>query len=182
MSGNGGVIAVASVNGDAGNTGRGDVRVFAWSGTSWVQRGASIEGESAGDMAASLGVEYVSVDLSVDGSVLAIGAIGNDGAGSNSGSVRVFAWSGTAWVQRGSDIDGQEANDLSGTSLSLSDDGATLAVASAAGPARVFVWSGTAWSQRGTGLGSGGLSASLSSTGSTVAAQTESGISVYQWN
>jgi hypothetical protein len=182
MSGNGGVIAVASVNGDAGNTGRGDVRVFAWSGTSWVQRGASIEGESAGDMAASLGVEYVSVDLSVDGSVLAIGAIGNDGAGSNSGSVRVFAWSGTAWVQRGSDIDGQEANDLSGTSLSLSDDGATLAVASAAGPARVFVWSGSAWSQRGTGLGSGGLSVSLSSTGSTVAAQTESGISVYQWN
>ena len=41
------------------------------------------------------------VDLSDDGNVLAVGAPGNDGAGSNSGRVRIYTWSGSAWVQSG---------------------------------------------------------------------------------
>ena len=51
--------------------------------------------------------------LSSDGSIVAIGAGGNDGNGNNSGHVRIFQYqviSGTAtWTQLGQDIDGEAA-------------------------------------------------------------------------
>jgi hypothetical protein len=76
------------------------------SGQSWSQRGSDIDGEAADDKTGS------SVALSSDGNTLAIGATQNDGSASNAGHVRVYAWnSGTsAWVQRGSDIDGEAAS------------------------------------------------------------------------
>ena len=59
---------------------------------------------------------------------MAIGAIANDGQGTNSGHVRVFQFSNDSWSQLGSDIDGEAASDQSGYSVSLSSDGKTLAV------------------------------------------------------
>ena len=59
---------------------------------------------------------------------MAIGATGNDGAGSNAGHTRVYEYSGSAWVQKGSDIDGEAAGDYSGRSVSLSNDGRTVAI------------------------------------------------------
>ncbi|KAH8048308.1 8-hydroxy-dADP phosphatase [Aureococcus anophagefferens] len=111
----------------------------------WVQRGDDIDGEAAGDL---LGY---SVSLSADGTTLAVGAWGNDGAGSNAGHARVFAWHSDdeTWVQRGDDIDGEAAGDNSGYSVSLSADGTALAVGAPgnddgpgndAGHARVFAW------------------------------------------
>ena len=47
--------------------------------------------------------------------MVAIGASGNDGNGSDSGHVRLYAWDGSSWVQRGSDIDGEAAGDFSGS-------------------------------------------------------------------
>ena len=41
--------------------------------------------------------------------MLAVGAYGNDGTGSNAGHVRVYEWSGGSWTQIGSDIDGEAA-------------------------------------------------------------------------
>lgn len=52
----------------------------------WVQLGSDIVGENSQDFSASLGA----VKLSSDGMILAVGAFGNDGNGSNSGHVRVF--------------------------------------------------------------------------------------------
>jgi hypothetical protein len=69
-----------------------------------------------------------SVSLSSDGSVLAIGGPGSDGTGTYAGRVRVFEWDGAAWVQRGGDIDGEAADDWSGSSVSLSSDGSILAI------------------------------------------------------
>ncbi len=57
----------------------------------WVQRGIDIDGEAINDLSAS------SVSLSTDGLTMAIGAIGNDGAGSNAGSVRVYV--GMEWIK-----------------------------------------------------------------------------------
>ena len=53
------------------------------------------------------------MSLSADGTTLAVGAPGNDGAGSNAGHARVFAWDPVdeTWKQRGDDIDGEAAND-----------------------------------------------------------------------
>ena len=55
----------------------------------------------------------MSVSLSSDGTTVAIGAYGNDGNGSNSGHVRIYAWNSatSAWEQQGADIDGEAASD-----------------------------------------------------------------------
>ena len=91
----------------------------------------------------------MSVSLSADGTKVAIGAIGNDGTGFNSGHVRIYNYtpSGTAsWTQLGADIDGEAATDYSGKSVSLSADGTKVAIgalsndgtASNAGHVRVY--------------------------------------------
>jgi hypothetical protein len=66
--------------------------------------------------------------LNSDGTIVAIGATGNDGNGVDSGHVRVYAWNGSAWVQRGSDINGEASNDVSGSSVSLNSDGTIVAI------------------------------------------------------
>ena len=59
---------------------------------------------------------------------MAVGAWGNNGAaGTNSGHVRVWKWNGSAWSQRGGDVDGEAKHDLSGFSVALSSDGLVLA-------------------------------------------------------
>jgi len=91
----------------------------------WDRLGADIDGEAAGDHSG------VSVCLSSDGTTLAIGAVWNDGNGSNSGHVRVYIRDtavALGWRQLGADIDGEAAFDWSGSSVSLSSDGTTLAI------------------------------------------------------
>ena len=61
--------------------------------------------------------------LNAAGDRVAIGAHGNDGNGSNSGHVRIYAWNGTSWTQQGQDIDGEAAYDLYGSSVSMSAAG-----------------------------------------------------------
>ena len=58
-------------------------------------------------------MERQSVSLSSDGTTVAIGALYNDGNGSNSGHVRIYAWNSatSAWEQQGADIDGEAADD-----------------------------------------------------------------------
>ena len=53
-----------------------------------------------------------SVSMSADGTRVAIGAPYNDGTGANAGHVRIYEWYGSAWVQVGSDIDGEAADDV----------------------------------------------------------------------
>ena len=70
------------------------------------------------------------MSLSSDGTEVAIGAWGNDATGDTAGHVRVYEWnSGTSsWDQKGGDIDGEAAGDFSGVSVSLSSDGAKVAI------------------------------------------------------
>ena len=71
-----------------------------------------------------------SVSLSSDGSVVAIGAHGNDGNGTSAGHVRVYQNTGLNgdWTQVGADIDGEAAVDRSGRSVSMSSDGTRVAI------------------------------------------------------
>ena len=90
-----------------------------------VQIGADIDGEAAGDESGGA----VSMP---DANTLAIGADGNDVGSlvsnmSDAGHVRVYTWSGTTWVQKGVDINGEGAGDWSGTSVSMPDAN-TLAI------------------------------------------------------
>jgi NADPH:quinone reductase-like Zn-dependent oxidoreductase len=76
-------IGAIGANGANGN-GSGHVRVYSWNGSVWTQLGSDIDGEAVSDQ---LGW---SVSLNSAGDRVAIGAINNDGNGSNSGHVRVY--------------------------------------------------------------------------------------------
>jgi len=69
-----------------GGTNAGITRVYDWNGSGWVQRGADIAGEAASDVSGDC------IAMSADGTIVAIGAYGNDGGGTNSGHVRVYQW------------------------------------------------------------------------------------------
>ena len=122
LSSDGTTLAVGARYNDGNGTDSGHVRVYGWNGTAWTQKGADIDGEAADDYSGG------SVSLSSDGTILAIGAIWNGGNGAYAGHVRVYRWNGTAWVQLGSDIDGEAAYDQSGFSVSLSSDGTKVAI------------------------------------------------------
>jgi hypothetical protein len=125
--------------------------------------------------------------LSSDAKTVAIGALNNDGNGSNSGHVRIFQWteSASTWTQVGADIDGEASGDNSGSSVSLSSDGKTVAIGaryndgngSASGHVRIFQWteSASTWTQVGADIDGeatrdeSGWSVSMSSDGKTVA-------------
>jgi hypothetical protein len=125
LSPDGGRLAVGAWANDGAGIDAGHVRVFEWvTGTSsWVQLGPDLDGEGAGDHFGT------SASLSSGGAWLAVGAPGNDNPnGNDSGQTRVFRWADGAWVQLGSDLDGEAAEDLSGTSLALSLNGSRLGV------------------------------------------------------
>ncbi|MEZ4914985.1 MAG: hypothetical protein R2798_13100 [Chitinophagales bacterium] len=177
FSADGSRLAIGARLNDGNATDAGQVRVYDWNGTAWVQVGADIDGEAAYDESG------YSVALSADGNRLAIGAVYNNGNGSYAGQVRVYDWSGSAWVQVGADIDGEAAYDESGYSVALSADGSRLAIgapfndgnATDAGQVRVYDWSGSAWVQVGADIDGeaavdgSGFSVALSSDGSRLA-------------
>ena len=125
--------------------------------------------------------------MSSDGKTVAIGAYGNEGNGPVSGHVRVYNYDAlsTAWVQVGSDIDGESERDFSGLSVSLSSDGMTVAIGAAnndgngidSGHVRLYNFNtaSSAWTQMGSDIDGEsaydwiGFSVSLSSDGKTVA-------------
>ena len=147
----------------------------------WAQLGSNIDGEAAGDHSGSNGIAGVS--LSADGARLAVGAPYNDDGGAEAGHARVFELVSGAWTQLGGDIDGEAEGDHSGYSVSLSADGARLAVGAPynddggakAGHARVFELVSGAWSQIGGDIGGeaagdwAGYSVSLSADGARLA-------------
>ena len=87
-----------------------------------TQIGADIDGEAVNDRSG------YSVSLSSDGTTVAIGAYGNDGSGTDAGSVRIYKNVSGTWTKIGADIDGEAAGDFSGESVSLSSDGTTVAI------------------------------------------------------
>jgi hypothetical protein len=179
LSSDGTRLAVGAILNDGTGSNAGHVRVFNWSGSAWIQLGGDIDGEAADDRFG------VSVALSSDGTRLAVGGYQNDGGGSNTGHVRVFNWSGSAWIQLGGDIDGEAAEDYFGHDVALSSDGTRLAVGATfndgtgtdAGHARVFEYhqGSSTWIQLGVdidGEAAGdwfGYSVALSSDGTRLA-------------
>lgn len=145
MSSDGTRVAVGA---PGNNSSTGHVRIFEYSGGTWVQLGSDIDGEATGDESGS------AVSLSSDGSRVAIGAPKNS---SSAGHVRVYEYSGGTWSQLGSDIDGEATGDESGSSISLSSDGSRVAIGALlndgsggnSGHARIYNYDGSSWSQLG---------------------------------
>ncbi|MCF8428677.1 MAG: T9SS type A sorting domain-containing protein [Bacteroidia bacterium] len=113
-----------------------------------TQKGFDIDGEAAADGSG------FAVSMP-DTNTIAIGAPGNGGAGNSAGHVRVFNWNNTAWVQKGADIDGEQASDQFGKSV-IMPDANTLAIGAPSwrggnklGYVKVYRWNGISWVQRG---------------------------------
>ena len=177
LSSDGSRVAIgATLNGPYNSLGH--VRIYDYNGSSWVQVGADIDGETLGGHTG-----YVSI--SSDGSRVAVGA--GQAAQSTRGQVIIYDFNGTAWVKVGGNIVGESAGDRSGLDVSLSDDGTRVAIGAVSnsgngtysGHVRVFqyqVISGTAtWTQLGADIDGeaardySGSQLSLSSDGSRVA-------------
>jgi len=177
LSSDGKRVAIGAINNNGGGTSSGHARVFSEAGGVWTQVGSDIDAENSQDFFGW------SISLASDGTRVAIGAVLNDGAGSNAGHVRVFSETGGVWTQVGSDIDGEAEGDESGSSVSLSSDGTRVAIGARyndgtgtnAGHVRIYSETGGVWTQVGSDIdgeaeGDGSdTSVSLSSDGSRVA-------------
>ena len=154
---------------------------------SQTQIGQDIDGEAMFDDSGW------SISLSSDGSIIAIGAPGNDGTtGNHTGHVRVYENIGGIWFQIGVDIDGEAATNELGYSVSISSNGSIIAIGESGyngsvgfntGRVRVFENITGDWTQLGADIegdvenGFFGDNVSLSSNGSIVAI-SYSGVSV----
>ncbi len=174
LSYDGSVLAVGFPSNGAVNT-NGLVKVFKWSGSSWIQLGSDITGEAAYDQFGA------AVSISNNGRILAIGAPQNDGGGSNAGSVRIYNWNDTTWTQEGSDIDGNSSNLQVGTNVDLSGDGKMLAILSSNAIFRFYRKSASIWSQVNSDIGLG-RSISFSIDGRLVAVSDINHVNVYYDN
>jgi Flp pilus assembly pilin Flp len=175
LSSNGNIVAIGA---PSNSSSIGHVRVYSNVSGTWTQIGADINGEAAVDLSGW------DVSLSSDGSIVAIGAILNDGNGSDSGHVRVYRNVSGTWTQIGADINGEAAGDQSGRNVSLSSDGSIVAIGanfndgngSNSGHVRVYRNISGTWTQIGADINgeaagdeSGRTAVSLSSDGSIVA-------------
>jgi len=178
LSSDGTTVAIGAAYNDGNGSNAGHVRIYEYTAGSWTQLGADIDGEAASDYSG------YSVSLSSDGTTVAIGALLNDGNGADAGHVRIYEYSAGSWTQLGADIDGEAAYDESGTSVSLSSDGTTVAIgapfnegngADSTGHVRIYEYSAGSWTQLGADIDGeaagdrSGSSVSLSSDGTTVA-------------
>ena len=124
ISADGSTFVVGAPFNDGNGDSSGHVRVYKYNSTvaSYSQLGLDINGEAALDYFGS------SVSISADGSTFVVGALRNDGNGFDSGHVRVYKYNSTlkTYSQVGLDIDGEAANDIFGSSVSISADGTTF--------------------------------------------------------
>jgi len=168
LSADGNTVAIGAYIHDVG---KGTTRIYTNSGGTWTQIGSDIDGVNDNEYSG------YSVSLSADGNTVAIGVPEHV---SSKGTTRIYTISGNTWTQVGGDIDGGDANERSGSSISLSSDGNTIAIGayehdSGKGTTRVYTNSGGTWGQVNSDIDgmdvdeSSGFSVSLSSDGSTVA-------------
>jgi len=167
LSSDGTILAAGAPNGDSYH---GYVGIYENQGGTWTQIGY-ITGFGSNALSGN------SVDLSSDGTIVAIGAFNfNNGRG----YFRVYENQSGTWVQKGSDVYGENATDQFGYSVSLSSDGSIIAVSSrnyssGTGNVKVYQYQTDSWVQLGTtivGEGSNdqfGYDTNLSSTGDVLA-------------
>ncbi len=177
INADGSIVAIGANLNDGNGTSSGHVRIYQNIAGTWTQIGSDIDGEAAGDQFGT------SVSINADGTIVAIGAIANDGNGSDSGHVRVYQNIAGTWTQIGSDIDGEAANDESGRSVSINADGSIVAIGAngndgngtSSGHVRVYQNIAGIWTQIGSDIDGeaagdvSGSAVSINDDGSIVA-------------
>ncbi|MFI0431285.1 hypothetical protein [Mariniflexile sp. HMF6888] len=152
LSNDGSIVAIGADQ--LGMITNGYVKVYENIAGTWTQIGTDIIGEASQDRSG------ISVDITPDGSTVAIGAINNDGINNNAGHVRVYENIAGTWTQKGGDIDGEADLDASGQNLALSSNGEVVSIGALynggngnnAGHVRLFTYSANTWTQVGNDI------------------------------
>ena len=150
INGAGNIVAIGTRNDDTAFNNAGQVRIYQILDNVWTNIG-TINGENQGDNSGH------AVSLNDAGTIVAISAHRNDDNGSTSGHVKVYQINGSTWEQLGSNIIGEAAGDLSGTSVSLNAAGDIIAIGaprndckySSSGHTRIYGYNGSDWEQIG---------------------------------
>ena len=129
LSSDGSKVAIGAIGDNGTLQFSGSTRVFEFDSQSntWTQLGQTITGEGNFDFSGW------SVDLSSDGSILALGSTYNNNVnGQDAGTVRIFEFDTLldTWTQIGSNINGENNNDQFGEKVNLSADGSLIAISS----------------------------------------------------
>lgn len=133
LSGDGARMVLSAPSAQSSDGAPGRVQVYELVANDWAPLGAELLGEQASDFFGG------ALSLSASGTVLAVGAESNDGAGTNAGNVRMFEWTGSAWTQIGADHEGTPQLAL-GSSVSISDDGARVVAGGPAGIGKMYFY------------------------------------------
>jgi len=163
-----------------------NVRVFGYeTGKNWTQLGSDIYGEANESL-----LSEQSLSLSADGKIMAIGSSTREctyvsyATRQDMGRVRVlqFFEEEGSWVPMGSILYSEKTGDLFGVSVSLSNNGQTIAIGSSldngngsnSGQTTVYRYDGTDWTQLGQDIQGkvndrSGQSVAISGDASTVA-------------
>jgi hypothetical protein len=178
ISGDGNTVIIGAYR---HNNNLGHAKVYRYNASEdrWDSVGSEIQGGKTNEYAG------MSVDVSDDGTVIAIGGYGYSETGKkNLGRVRVYKLNGNSWELRGSGLIGETKGDQSGRSISLSADGDTIAIGANGndgdskkncGHVRVYTFAGNQWDQVGEDIDGEknhdnfGYSVSLSSDGTRLA-------------
>ena len=153
LNDDGTIVAIGAKYNEGSGYQQGQTRIYKFLNGTWTQLGQDIDGEANGDLSG------FSVSINSDGTIVAIGGIRNEANGSLAGHVRVYEFFNDTWTQKGGDIDG-EAGENFGYSVSISDDGLTVAIGAIngdaleidSGLARVYNFNNGNWSQMGENL------------------------------
>ena len=150
ISGDTVVVGASQDDTTAGGTDAGSAYVFTRSGGVWTQQ-QKLEASDA------TSTDKFGNNVAIDGDTVIVGASNDDtAAGTDAGSAYVFTRSGSVWSQQQKlEAGDAAADDLFGSSVSISGDTAVIAAAhddtaagTDAGSAYVFTRSGSVWSQQ----------------------------------
>ena len=176
FSDDGNKLAIGAPENDANGGGAGQVKVFDWNGSQWVQLGNNIEGQDenlTGGWATNgqyMGAGYA-VSFSGDGNKLAV--LHRNGYNSNS-YVKVFELSGQTWTPVANRMDFSGYHKV----VDLDIDGNTVIIGQGENnnnsSVKVFEFDGSNWNQKGSNLFSNdntlfGFQVSITDDGNKIA-------------
>jgi hypothetical protein len=188
LNGDGTIVAIGA---PYNYYGTGQVRIYRWDNTAWIQRGIDLDGTgSPAYFFGGSGLNYntqttaspgTAVSLSSDGNIVAIGASSSWPGGESPGGpglIRVYKWDNVSWTKIGGDISGTDPQGF-GHSVSLNSDGTVVGFGSAsydaAGIVQVYKWNNVNWVKRGLNINPeatddlAGASVSINAIGDIIA-------------
>lgn len=167
------IVAGAPYNDNSNGEWSGMVKIYEFDGSLWQQKGGDLIGDYFSDQFGFC------VDISADGSIVAIGAYLNDENGNDAGQAKIFSYESGSWQAMGDPILGDNPDDGFGANLSLNASGTSIAIGTSNFfnydvNTKIFNYNGTSWEQIGNPIpgetnGATGMDLSLNAAGNILA-------------